>query len=269
VSLVINTNVAALNAQRNLQQTENKLGMSMEELSSGLRINSAANDVAGYSISQELEGQIGGLNQAYQNTQSAVALTQTAQGALNDAANILQKVRSLAVEYENGSNSTASKEAIASEAEKLVSEVERVGETTKFNGVKLLEGEEAIKFQVGADEKETVEVKGGEIKSLVSGIVSEIEAGEGAGIKKVEEAIAGVSKNAAEFGAVQDRLQYIQSNQEIFSQNLAAANSSIKDVNMAEAMSNFTQEQILQQAGVAVLSQANSSPQAVLKLLGG
>jgi len=134
--------------------------------------------------------------------------------------------------------------------------------------VKLLEGEEAIKFQVGGNEKETVEVKGGELKSLVEEIVSEIKAGEGAGIKKTEEAITGVSKSAAEFGAVQDRLQYIQSNQEIFSQNLAAANSSIKDVNMAEAMSQFTQDQILQQAGVAVLSQANSLPQAVLKLIG-
>jgi len=123
MSLVVNTNVNSLNAARNLQQTENKLGMAMEELSSGLRINTASNDVAGYSISQELEGQIGGINQAFQNTQSAVALTQTAQGALNDAANILQKVRSLAVEYENGSNSEASKEAIASEAEKLVEEV--------------------------------------------------------------------------------------------------------------------------------------------------
>jgi len=268
MSLVVNTNVAALNSQRNLQQTEDSLSMSMEQLSSGLRINTAADDVAGYSISQALEGQLGGVNQAYQNTQSAVALTQTAQGALNDVENILQKVRGLAVEYENGTNSTASKEAIASEAEKLVTEIERVAETTKFNEVKLLEGEAKIAFQVGANAKETVEVKAVETKKVPEKLVAEIEAGEGKGITAVEKAIAKVAKGAAEFGAVQDRLQYIQSNQEIFSQNLAAANSSIKDVNMAEAMSNFTREQVLQQAGVAVLAQANALPQAVLKLVG-
>ena len=268
MSLVVNTNVAALNSQRNLQQTEDMLSVSMEQLSSGLRINSAADDVADYSISQSFEGQLGGINQAYQNTQSAVALTQTAQGALNDVENILQKIRGLAVEYENGTNSTASKEAIAGEAEKLSTEIERVAETTKFNEVKLLEGTEAIKFQVGANAKEQVEVKAVETKKVSEKLVTEIEAGEGKGITAVEKAIAEVAKGAAEYGAIQDRLQYIQSNQEIFSQNLAAANSSIKDVNMAEAMSNFTRQQVLQQAGVAVLAQANALPQAVLKLVG-
>lgn len=268
MSLVVNTNVAALNAQRNLQGTEEALSVSMEQLSSGLRINTAADDVAGYSISQELESQVGGLNQAYRNTQSAVALTQTAQGALNDVEGILQKVRSLAVEYENGVNSSEAKAAITGEIKALVSEVERVGETTKFNGISLLAGSNSITFQVGADANETLAVKAIEVKTDVSSILSEVEAGKGKGIEKVESAITKAAEGAAEFGAVQDRLQYIQSNQEIFSQNLAAAQSSIKDVNMAEAMTTFTKEQVLQQAGVAVLSQANALPQAVLKLVG-
>lgn len=266
MSLTVNTNVSALNAQRNLQATENKLSMSMEQLSSGLRINTAADDVAGYAISEQMEGQIGGLNQANQNAQDAVALAQTANGALNETEQILQRVRNLAVQYENGTNSEADKEAITTEVEQLNEQITTIGKTTEFNGIKLLEGGEGITFQVGANAKETIKIEGVNLSTEVGTITTLGE--EGKGITNVEKAIEKVAKAAATFGSVQDRLQYTQSNLEVYGQNLAAANSSIKDVNMAEAMTNFTQEQVLQQAGVAILSQANSLPQAVLKLVG-
>jgi flagellin len=269
VSLSINTNVAALNAQRNLQSTENRLATSMEQLSSGLRINQAANDVAGYAISARLEGQINGLNQAYQNSQDAVSLTQTAQGSLNEVGQIMQRVRTLAVQYANGTNSTEDKKAIEEEVGQLNKEIERVGETTKFGEIKLLSTKEEIKFQVGANDKETIGVNTFELakNASVEGVLK-IKLGEEKTISEIDAGINAVSKAAGEFGSVQDRLQYTQSNQEVYSQNLAAANSAIKDVNMAQAMTNFTQEQVLQQAGTAMLSQANSLPQAVLKLVG-
>jgi flagellin len=265
MSLSLNTNVAALNAQRNLQATENKLSVSMEQLSSGLSINTAADNVAGYAISEQMEGQIGGLNQANQNTQDAVALSQTAQGSLNEVEQILQQVRSLAVQYENGTNSTEDKTAIEGEVTQLSEQIKTIGETTQFNGISLLKAAGEVSFQVGANAKETIAVNTIDLATEVGTITM---GKEGEGITKTEEAINKVATAAAEFGSVQDRLQYTQSNLEIYSQNLSSANSSIKDVNMAEAMTNFTQEQVLQQAGVAILSQANSLPQAVLKLVG-
>jgi hypothetical protein len=159
MGLTVNTNLDAMDASRNLNATENSLATSMQRLSSGLRINSAADDVAGYAISERMQGQVNGLNQATENISDAVSLTQTAQGALNDIVGMLQRIRSLAVEYANGTTSEEDKEAIESEAEQLTKEIERVTETTTFNGVELLNGGEAFKFQVGANEKETVEIE--------------------------------------------------------------------------------------------------------------
>ena len=270
MALTVNTNTDAMNASLNLNQTENSLQAAMRHLSSGLRINSAADDVAGYAISQRLEGQINGLNQAYQNSQDAVSLTQTAQGSLNEVGQIFQRVRTLAVQYANGTNSEEDKKAIEEEVTQLNKEVERVGETTKFGEIKLLSTSEEIKFQVGADDKETIGVKTFELaKNASVEAALKIKLNGAEAISEIDAAINAVSKAAGEFGSVQDRLQYTQSNLEVYSQNLAAANSAIKDVNMAEAMTNFTQEQVLQQAGTAILSQANSLPQAVLKLVGG
>jgi flagellin len=270
MSLTINKNIAAMHAQRNLQNDESKLSTSMEQLSSGRRIDTAANDVAGYAISQRLEGQIKGLNQAYQNCQDAVSLTQTAQGSLNEVQQILQRVRTLAVQYANGANSEEDQKAIEEEVTQLNSEIKRVGETTKFGEIKLLEGGESIKFQVGANDKETIEVKTFELaKNAGVEAVQKIKLNGAGALKEIDAAINAVSTAAGGFGLVQDRLQYTRSNLEIYSQNLAAANSPIKDVNMAQAMTNLTQEQVLQRAGTAILSQANALPQAVLKLVGG
>jgi flagellin len=261
MSLTINTNVEAMNASRNLNQTENMLSAAMRHLSSGLRINSAADDVAGYAISQRLQSQVNGLNQAQLNSQDAVSLAQTAQGALSDVAQMLQRVRELAVQYANGTTSETDKEAIESESKQLKEEIKRVGETTKFNGVSLLKEEAKIAFQVGANEKETIEV--GTIN-----LEKAVEKASLKEIKTIDEALSKVTTAAGEFGSVQNRIQYTESNLEIYSQNLASAVSGIVDVNMAAEMTNFTKDQVLQQAGVSILAQANQAPSAVLKLLG-
>jgi len=264
MSLTVNTNLAALDANRNLNQTSKSIAMAEQRLSSGLRINSAAEDVAGYSISQALQSQVNGLNQATQNSQDAVALAQTAQGSLNDVVQMLQRIRELAVQAANGTTSTEGKESIEGEVGQLEKEIERVAETTSFNGVKLLEGKEAITFQVGANDGETIEVKAFDLKESVKGLIS---VGEKESLTKLSEAISAVTTAAGEFGAVQDRVQYAQSNTEVYSQNLQAAVSGITDVNMAAEMTNFTKLQVLQAAGVSILAQANAQPQAVLKLL--
>jgi flagellin len=260
MGLTVNTNLNAMDAARNLNTTEGMLAQSMQRLSSGLRINSAADDVAGYAISQRLQGQVNGLNQATQNIADAVSLAQTGQGALSDVVGMLQRIRELAVQYANGTTSETDKEAIEQETEQLKEEIKRVGETTTFNGVKLLEGGAEITFQVGANEKETVGVKTIELeKAVEKASVKEI--------KTIDTALDEVTKAAGEFGSVQNRIQYTQSNLEVYSQNLCSAVSGIVDVNMATEMTNFTKEQVLQQAGVAILAQANHLPEAVLKLI--
>ncbi|MGO9760014.1 MAG: flagellin [Solirubrobacteraceae bacterium] len=338
MGLTINSNLEAMNASRNLNGTENMLSQSMQRLSSGLKINSAADDVAGYAISESLQSQVNGLNQASENIQDAVALAQTAQGALNDVNQMLQRVRELAVQYSNGTTSEEDQKAILSEVGQLVSEIKRVGETTQFNGKNLLNAAEEIRFQVGANDGEGIgvttiklyesieakietkslgerlvvtlgeaekeEVKGfnkekteqstelakiaGELKkgtktakeakeadepieAKITELNEKIEAinkaHEPTGLAEISEAIAKVSGLAGEFGAVQDRIQYTQSNLEVYSQNLTSAVSALVDVNMATEMTNFTKDQVLQQAGVAILAQANQLPDATLKLL--
>jgi flagellin len=260
MSLTVNTNIQALNASRNLNGTENMLATAMQRLSSGLKINSAADDVAGYAISSRLQAQVNGLNQATQNSQDAVSLAQTAQGSLNDVVGMLQRIRSLAVQYANGTTSASDKEAIESEATQLKEEIKRVGETTKFNGVALLSEAATISFQVGANEGEVIAVK-----TLALGAATEhVSVTE---TKTVDEALQKVTTAAGEYGSVQNRIQYTQANLEVYSQNLQSAVSGIVDVNMAAEMTNFTKDQVLQQAGVAILAQANHLPEAVLKLL--
>ncbi len=263
MSLTINTNLAALDASRNLNNTENMLAQSMQRLSSGLKINSAADDVAGYAISQNLTSQVNGLNQASENIQDAVALTQTAQGALNDIEQMLQRIRELSVQKENGTTSNEGAVAIEAEQEELLKEIERVATTTTFNGTELLETNGTIKFQVGPNESEEITVAKGEIGT----ISTTLGAAAGLTLAKITTAIEEVAAVAGEFGAAQDRIQYTQSNLEVYSQNLESADSALTDVNMATEMTNFTKDEVLQQAGVAILAQANQLPDATLKLL--
>ena len=269
MSLTINTNLEAINASRNLNGTENMLSSAMQHLSSGLRINEAADDVAGYSISQSLTSQVNGLNQASENIQDAVALAQTAQGALNDVNTMLQRIRELDVQFSNGTTSKEGQEAIKSEAEELVKEIERVGKTTEFNGVKLLASNKEIAFQVGANGGETIGVTPVELYKAIEAKIKPANLGKEESLKEITEAIAEVSKLAGTFGSVQNRIQFTQANLEVYSQNLTSAVSALTDVNMAQEMTNFTKDQVLQQAGVSILAQANHLPQAALKLIEG
>jgi flagellin len=264
MSLYINTNVAAMDSHRNLVNTESSMAMSMQRLSSGLRINTAADDAAGYAISQRLTGQVNGLDQAQRNTQDGISLAQTAQGTLNDVQQMLQRVRELAVQYNNGTNSTSDQAAIQSEVNQLVSEINRVGSSAQFNGIALFSSSSSITFQVGANDGETISIS----TSAMSSMVGSISLGTASTLSSIDSSINAVSGQAAVYGAVQNRLQYTLSNLSIYQENLTSARSAIQDVDMAAEMTNFTKEQILQQAGVSMLAQANQQPQAVLKLLG-
>ena len=271
MSLSVQTNVAAMGAHRNLVNTSSQLSKSMERLSSGFRINRAADDAAGLAISQKLQAQVGGLDQAQRNAQDAVSLVQTADGAMNEVQSMLQRVRDLAVQYNNGTLSTSDQAAITNEVAQLCAEVSRISSQTKFNNIALLSGGGAITFQVGADDGETIVVNArslfgsgasydinSSIFSFTSGTVT---------LASIDSAISSVSTARSTFGAVQNRLQHTLNNLATYQENLSASESQIKDVDMAAEMVNFTKLQVLQQAGTSMLSQANQSQQSVLKLL--
>ncbi len=255
MSLMINTNLAAMDANRNLNGTESALSTAMQRLSSGLKINSAADDVAGYAISQNLQGQVNGLNQATQNSQDAVSLAQTAQGSLNDVEQMLQRVRELAVQYANGTTSEADKEAINSEVTQLSSEIERVGETTQFNGIDLLNKEATISFQVGANDKEMIAVKTADLRRRSKKRSNSKAPNRSRALMKRSTRSLRLPANSVQCRTVSSTPSR---NLETYSQNLSSAVSGITDVNMAAEMTNFTKLQVLQQAGVSVLAQANA-----------
>ncbi|MFL5831429.1 MAG: flagellin [Solirubrobacteraceae bacterium] len=263
MSLMINTNIEAYDAHRNLVNTENELSKSMHRLSSGLRINSAADDAAGLAISQKLTGQVNGLDQAQRNVQDGVSLVQTAEGSLNQVHAMLQRVRELAVQYSNGTLSTSDQGAIQSEVNQLTAEITRIGTTAQFNGIALFSGSSTISFQVGANDGETISVT----TNAMASIVGTISLGTSSTLSTIDGYIGAVSSQRAAFGAVQNRLQYTLDNLSTYQENLTASLSRIRDVDMASEMVNFTKEQILQQAGTSMLAQANSAPQSVLKLL--
>jgi flagellin len=269
MALRIQNNVEAFNAHRNLSWTEQKLGTSMERLSSGYRINRAADDAAGLAISERLRGQITGLDQSQRNVQDAVSLVQTAEGSLTEVHAMLQRVRELAVQYKNGSLSTADRTAIQSEVNQLGSEIERIGSSAQFNGINLLNSSQTISFQVGAKDGETITVATVSLGSS-SGVGTNYLALSSTGasdISEIDAAIDNVSAQRATFGAVQNRLEYTLQNAAIYQENLTASESRVRDVDMASEMVNFTKLQILQQAGTSMLAQANQSSQGVLSLL--
>jgi flagellin len=267
MALRIQNNVEAFNAHRNLVGTSGKLAKSMERLSSGYRINRAADDAAGLAISEKLRGQIGGLAQAERNAQDAVSLVQTAEGSLTEIHSMLQRVRELAVQYKNGSLSATDRTAIQSEVDQLASEIERIGVSAEFNGTSLLSSVSTISFQVGSDDGQQISVAtislGG---TLGSGFHQLTQAG-ATDISEIDSAIDAVSAQRATFGAVQNRLEYTLNNLATYRENLVSSESRIRDVDMAEEMVNFTKLQILQQAGTSMLAQANTSSQSVLSLL--
>src|ERR687885_380531 len=269
MSLRIQNNVEAFNAHRNLAASENALATAMERLSSGYRINRAADDAAGLAISERLRGQITGIDQAQRNAQDAVSLVQTAEGSLTEVHAMLQRVRELAVQYKNGSLSTADRTAIQSEVNQLASEIERIGSSAQFNGINLLNSSQTISFQVGAQDGEAITVSTISLGSS-SGVGSTYVALSSTGttdISEIDAAIDNVSAQRGTFGAVQNRLEYTLQNAAIYQENVTASESRIRDVDMAAEMVNFTKLQILQNAGTAMLGQANLSSQGVLTLL--
>jgi flagellin len=265
MSLRINSNVEAFNAHRNLTGSSQKLAKSMERLSSGYRINRAADDAAGLAISERLRGQVRGLAQAQRNAQDAVSLVQTAEGSLTEVHAMLQRVRELAVQYKNGSLSATDRTSIQSEVNQLASEIERIGSSAQFNGIKLLNASTTVSFQVGANDGEVIAVSTFTLTSAVASTTFSLT--DAAAISNIDAAIASVSENRATFGAVQNRLEYALNNLATYQENLMASESRIRDVDMASEMVDFTKLQILQQAGTAMLAQANQAPQSVLSLL--
>ena len=267
MSLRIQNNVEAFNAHRNLVGTSGKLAKSMERLSSGYRINRAADDAAGLAISEKLRGQIGGLAQAERNASDAVSLVQTAEGSLTEIHAMLQRVRELAVQYKNGSLSTADRAAIQSEVNQLGSEIERIGVSSDFNGTQLLSSASTISFQVGSDDGELITVSTISLGGTLGTTFHQLSAAGATDISEIDVAIDKVSAQRATFGAVQNRLEYTLNNLATYRENLVSSESRIRDVDMASEMVNFTKLQILQQAGTSMLAQANQSSQSVLSLL--
>jgi flagellin len=265
MSLRIQNNVEAFNAHRQLNGTSNALARSIERLSSGYRINRAADDAAGLAISERLRSQTRGLAQAQRNAQDAVSLVQTAEGSLQEVHAMLQRVRELAVQYKNGTLSPTDKTAIQSEVNQLASEIERIGTSAEFNGIKLLNAPGTVTFQVGANDGEVITVSTISLGSSVDAGTFCLAAPDA--ISQIDEAINNISSQRATFGAVQNRLDHTLNNLAIYQENLVASESRIRDVDMAAEMVTFTKYQILQQAGTAMLAQANTSSQAVLSLL--
>jgi flagellin len=275
MGLRIQNNVEAFNAHRQLTGTAAKAAKAMEKLSSGYRINRAADDAAGLAISEKMRAQIGGLAQAQRNAQDGVSLVQTGEGALNEVHSMLQRVRDLKVQYSNGTLDTSDKTAIVSEVKQLAAEITEISTKTEFNGINLLDGTGGsagvITFQVGANGGETISVTTKDIAGASGTVaidgVSDTAGWEAVSLADIDTAINNISSIRSDFGAVQNRLEHRLNNLSAYQENLVASESRIRDVDMAQEMVSFTKLGILQQAGTSMLAQANQAPQNVLSLL--
>jgi Flagellin and related hook-associated proteins len=300
--MIINHNIAALNASIQLTRNQNATNSSLQKLSSGLRINSAADDAAGLAISEKMKGQINGLDQASRNAQDATSLVQTAEGALNETQSILQRMRELAVQAGNDTNTPQDRGNIQDEINSLTSEVNRIGNTTQFNTQNLLDGSLSgtsgtLTFQIGANSGQTMTLNINDMTasglgiSAVSGTLSggftsasgvsngsngasvtkaldvSTSANAQKAVTKIQSGLDKVSAERSQLGATINRLSHTVNNLTTSSQNLTDASSRITDVNMASEMANFTKNNILSQAAQAMLYQANQLPQGVLQLL--
>jgi flagellin len=274
MGMSIRTNVASLDAQKNLVSTENMLNSSLSKLSSGFRITKAGDDAAGLGISSNLGAEIGSYNQASRNAQDGISLVQTGEGALNQTTNILTRLRELAMQSASDGVGNTERGYIQNEVAALTSEVDRIGNATEYNGTSLLNGTATtLTFQVGIrnnanNDRITVTTISATAGSLgVSGLSLSSQASAQTALATIDTAIQRVSAARATFGAVGNRLQTVGETIATASENLSAANSRIRDVNVAEETSTMSRSQILMQAGVSVLAQANQLPQLALKLL--
>jgi flagellin len=279
------TNVAALNSWRNLQNSGNAMSKNLERLSSGMRINRASDDAAGLTISEKMRAQIRGLNQAQRNAQDGISMIQTAEGAMSEIQNMLQRMRELAVQSASDGLDDTDREQIQKEVNQLAFQITDIANNTQFNTKKLLNGDYAstvdITIQTGANASENLSFNIKAVDAVALGVGSKDTDGALLGgisvdsrdfaetaITNIDKAINDVSGYRSELGALQNRLEYSIANTQSTAENLQAAESRIRDVDMAQEMTAFTKNQILVQAGTAMLAQANQLPQSVLKLLG-
>ncbi|WP_215780853.1 flagellin [Paludibacterium sp. B53371] len=281
MAIYVNTNIASLNAQRNLSMSTDSLKTSLQRLSSGLRINSAADDPAGMAISQTMTLQINGNNQGIRNASDGISLAQTAEGALGQIQNNLQTIRQIAVQAANGTISDTNRSQLQKQVDQLTQEISRIVQTTNFNGTVLLSGGANITFQVGASGVATNQVvaSGLDLTSGVSSYATSLtatgtidittSAKASAVLSALDTDINTVSNDRSQLGAIQNRFQAVVANMQNYVQNLSDSRSRIVDTDFAAETANLTQNQILQQAGTAILSQANQVPQAALTLLKG
>jgi flagellin len=276
MAAVINTNLASLNAQRNLSTSQSALNLSIQRLSSGLRVNSSKDDAAGLAIAERMNAQIKGMNVAIRNANDGVSLGQTAEGALGKVGDTLQRMRELAVQGANASNSTNDLKNLNSEYQQLASEVTRVLTGTQFNGTSLLNSAASLTFQVGANNVATDQIDvtttnlttGSGITAVVGGALTTAASARTA-IGNLDLAIDEITTARSTFGAVQNRFENVIGNLQIASENQSASRSRIMDADFAAETASLTRGQILQQAGTAMLAQANALPQNVLTLLRG
>ncbi|SNZ05151.1 flagellin [Terribacillus aidingensis] len=279
----INHNIAALNTFNKLSANQNSTQGSLEKLSSGLKINKAGDDAAGLAISEKMRGQIRGLDMASKNAQDGISLIQTAEGALNETHSILQRMRELATQSANDTNTDTDRAELQKEVDQLAQEITRISTDTEFNTKKLINGEidstdagTALTFHIGANQDQNISLDisdmgasalGVEGASATAGINISSQSDANAAISTINAAIETVSAERSKLGAYQNRLDHTINNLQTSSENLTASESRIRDVNMAEEMMNFTKNNILSQAAQSMLAQANQQPQGVLQLL--
>ena len=276
MGLRVNTNIASLNAQRNVSRVTERLGVSFQRLSTGLRIATAADDAAGLAISERLRSQIRSLSQASRNANDGISLVQVGEGALNEVSNILIRLRELAVQAANGSSSTDDKDTIQEEFESLVNEISRIGESTEFNGINLLDGSSStVSFQIGINTTPDIDVLQVTLDAVLAtdlGLFTQDVGRTGdtsEAINQIDVAINQISALRGRFGALQNRLQSTIANLAVAQESLSAAESRIRDVDVAIETAELTRNSILQQAAISILGQANAQPQAALSLLQG
>ncbi|NHR06773.1 flagellin FliC [Chromobacterium haemolyticum] len=281
MAITVNTNIASLNAQRNLGSSNNSLQVSLQRLSSGMRVNSAKDDAAGLAISQTLTSAIRGNNQAIKNANDGISVGQTAEGALGQLANNMQRIREIAVQASNGSVSNTNRSQLQSEVDQLTQEISRIVQTTQFNGTSLLSGGSVLTFQVGSSGAATNQVSisstdltsAGTLNAYNSSLTNTgtinvtTQGAASAALSALDTDIAQISNIRSTFGAVQNRFDAVVNNLQNYTENLTAANSRIIDVDFAAETANLTKNQILQQAGTSILKNANSLPQSALTLL--
>lgn len=286
--MIINHNLMAMNTHRQLGINNTATSKSMEKLSSGFRINRAGDDAAGLAISEKMRGQIRGLKQAMRNAQDGISLIQTAEGALSETHAILQRMRELAVQAATDTNTMTDRKELQKEINQLLDEIDRIGNNTEFNTQKLLDGTySAKKIHIGANEGQNMDITIGDMRTGVlggsgSGSISSLkvddvdnaetggvltQSGANAAITIINRAIEQVSAERSKLGAIQNRLEHTIANLGTSAENLQAAESRIRDLDMAEEIMAFTKNSILQQAATAMLAQANQQPQTVLQLL--